>query len=121
MESYRGVKPRGLSVFDEFEDFRPEFFGAYDPNRAAHDSPFLLSEPPDRECQFLTVAMDFQANDSKRFFKAPSHEKPTSQRTGFLKKHELITRGEEDVWQREYSSRVTFPGFLKYFYAQKTA
>lgn len=117
VESYRGVKPRGLSVFDEFKDFRPEFFGAYDPNRAAHDSPLLIiGTPPDRECQFLTVAKDFQSNDNKRFFKAPSHENPHISKDWLAKKkHELITRGEEDVWQREYLAEYIPGGVSKIF------
>ena len=42
VESYRGVKPKGLTIFDEFKDFRPEFLEAYDPNRAAYDTPLFI-------------------------------------------------------------------------------
>lgn len=122
VESYRGVKPRGISVFDEFKDFRPEFFEAYDPNRAAHDSPLLIiGTPPDRECQFLKVAADFRANDNKRFFKAPSSENPHISKDWLdKKKHELITRGEEDVWQREYLAEYVPGGVSKIFPMLKT-
>lgn len=117
VESYRGVKPRGISVFDEFKDFRPEFFEAYDPNRAAHDSPLLIiGTPPDRECQFLKVAADFKTNPSKKFFKAPTAENPHISRDWLeKKKHELITRGEEDVWQREYMAEFVPGGISKIF------
>ncbi len=117
VESYRGVKPRGLSVFDEFKDFRPEFYEAYDPNRAAHDSPLLIiGTPPHRECQFLDVAEDHKNNPAKRFFKAPTSENPHISKEWLEKKKcELITRGEEDVWQREYLAEYVPGGVSKIF------
>ena len=42
VDAYRGVKPKGLTIYDEFKDFRPEFHEAYDPNRAAFNSPLLI-------------------------------------------------------------------------------
>ncbi len=115
VESYRGVKPRGVSVFDEFKDFRPEFFDAYDPNRAAFNSPLLIiGTPPERECQFLTVAENFKRDPSKKFFKAPSHENPHISREWLEKKRaELVARGEEDVWQREYLAEYVPGGVAK--------
>lgn len=117
VESYRGVKPKGITVFDEFKDFRPEFYESYDPNRAAHDSPLLIiGTPPARECQFLTVAKDFQTNPLKKFIKAPTQENPHISKEWLeAKKKELVDRGEEDVWQREYMAEYVPGGVSKIF------
>lgn len=115
VESYRGVKPKGLSVFDEFKDFRPEFYEAYEPNRAAHNSPLvIIGTPPDRDCQFLSVAEDFKLH--KSYFHAPTHENPHISREWLdKKKEELVSRKEEDIWQREYLAQYVPGGVSKIF------
>ena len=117
VESYRGVKPRGLSVFDEFKDFRPEFYDAYDPNRAAYNSPLLIiGTPPDRECQFTQVAEDFRRQSTKRYFWAPTEENPHISRDWLAKKKsELYAKGEGDKWEREYMARFVKGGAAKIF------
>ncbi len=117
VESYRGVKPRGLSVLDEFKDFRPEFYVAYEPNRGAYQSPILImGTPPDRECQFIDIAKDFASNPHKKFFKGPSHENPHISREWLENmRKQLIARGEEDVWQREYLAEFVPGGVSKIF------
>jgi hypothetical protein len=104
VNAYRGVKPRGLVIFDEFKDFREEFYVAFDPNRAAYNSPLIIiGTPPDRECQFTQVRDFYQQNDKCQHFQAPTHENPHISKEWLDKKHqELIDRNEEDVWQREY-------------------
>ena len=115
VESYRGVKPRGLSVFDEFKDFRPEFYVAYEPNLAAHQAPLMiLGTPPDRECQFIQVSKEFRNDPNKRFYKAPSQQNPHLSRDWLAEVHKtLISRGEEDVWQREYLAEYIPGGVSK--------
>jgi hypothetical protein len=115
VESYRGVKPQGLSVFDEFKDFRPEFYEAYEPNRAAHNSPLIIiGTPPDRECQFLTVAEEFKLK--KTYFHAPTHANPYIDKKWLAdKEEELKARKEEDVWQREYLANYVPGGVSKIF------
>jgi hypothetical protein len=117
VEAYRGVKPKGLTVFDEFKDFRPEFYEAYDPNRAAHDSPlFIIGTPPDHECQFTQVAENFKKNPNKRFYQAPTSENPyISRRWIEAKKAELYARGEGDAWEREYEAKFVRGGAGKIF------
>lgn len=117
VEAYRGVKPKGLSVFDEFKDFRPEFYGAYDPNRAAHESPLvIIGTPPERECQFLEVAKEFQNNPRKFFYTGPTSENPHISKAWLEeKKRELLAKGEEDVWQREYEALYVPGGISKVF------
>jgi len=117
VEAYRGVKPRGLSVLDEFKDFRPEFYDAYDPNRAAHNSPLIIiGTPPDRECQFIKLSEVFKQDKDKVFYQGPTHVNPHISREWLEKKRiELIAKGEEDVWQREYLAEYTPGGASKIF------
>jgi len=117
VDAYRGVKPRGLTVFDEFKDFRPEFYEAYDPNRAAHQSPLLIiGTPPDNENQFIHVAEEFRRNPDKLFFQFPSSANPhLSKKWLEDKKKELYLRGDGDVWEREYEARFVRGGASKVF------
>lgn len=117
VEAYRGVKPKGLTVFDEFKDFRPEFYEAYDPNRAAHDTPLvIIGTPPDRDCQFIQLANEYKASPLKYFFEAPSENNPHIKREWLAKKKaELYARGEGDVWEREYMARYVPGGAAKIF------
>jgi hypothetical protein len=117
VEAYRGVKPRGLTVFDEFKDFRPEFFDAYDPNRAAHDTPlFIIGTPPEFEGQFTEIAASWANDKTKRFFKFPSHENPHISRKWLAdKKTELYARGEGDKWEREYMAEFVRGGSKRIF------
>ena len=117
VESYRGIKPHGLTVFDEFKDFRPEFYDAFEPNRVAHQSPIvIIGTPPDRECQFLVIAKDFKDSKTKRFFKEPSSVNPHLDKAWLeSQQQQLIARGEEDVWQREYEAEFVPGGVSKIF------
>lgn len=117
VEAYRGIKPKGLTIFDEFKDFRPEFYEAYDPNRAAFNSPLIIiGTPPDRECQFTEVAEAFQKNSKKKFFWAPTEQNPYISKDWLkAKKAELYARGEGDVWEREYMARFVKGGASKIF------
>lgn len=117
VEAYRGVKPRGISVFDEFKDFRPEFYDAYDPNRAAHNSPLIIiGTPPDRECQFVKIADVFKNDPDKIFYQGPTHVNPHISKEWLAKKEkELVLKGEEDVWQREYLAEYVPGGASKIF------
>lgn len=117
IDSYRGVKPRGLVVFDEFKDFRPEFYEAFEPNRAAYDSPIIIiGTPPGREGQFLKLAEDFRNSKHKKFFKAPSEQNHYLSKKWLEDQRDaLIKRGEEDVWQREYLAEYVPGGVTKIF------
>lgn len=116
-EAYRGVKPRGLTVLDEFKDFRPEFYDAYDPNRVAYDAPMLIiGTPPDRECQFTHLADYYDKSPDKRFYWAPTEQNPHIPRHWLEKKKaELYAKGEGDKWEREYMARFVKGGAAKIF------
>lgn len=112
VEAYRGVKPKGLSVFDEFKDFRPEFYEAYDPNRAAHDAPLLIiGTPPSFECQFTKLSDAFKKDPQKRYFEFPTSANPhISVEWLEKKKAELYALGEGDKWEREYEAKFVRGG-----------
>lgn len=112
VDAYRGVKPKGMSVFDEFKDFKPEFFDAYDPNRAAYETPlFIVGTPPDHDCQFNQVAEAYKRDPSKRYFEFPTESNPhISKRWLEQKKAELYARGDGDQWEREYMARFVKGG-----------
>jgi Terminase RNaseH-like domain len=117
VNAYRGVKPRGLIVFDEFKDFRPEFYEAFDPNRGAHGAPIIIiGTPPQKECQFTKVRDAYKHDSTKRYFHATSRENPHISKEWLdAKEKELTDRGEYDVWQREYMALQVASGSTKIF------
>lgn len=117
VDAYRGVKPRGLSIYDEFKDFRPEFHDAYDPNRAAFNSPLLIiGTPPEFEGQFTRVAEAWAADPKKAFFHYPTEANPHISRQWLdEKKAELYRLGEGDKWEREYMARFVRGGAKRVF------
>lgn len=117
VDSYRGVKPKGLTIFDEFKDFRREFYEAYDPNRAAHDSPLVIfGTPPGEEGIFTELAASFQEDPKRLFFKFPTQSNPHIS-TEWLerKKADYTRKGELDVWMREYQAEFIRGGASKIF------
>lgn len=106
VDAYRGVKPKGLIVYDEFKDFRPEFHDAFDPNRAAHDAPlFVIGTPPETENHFVTLAAECLRDPLKAFFRFPTSSNPHIPREWLeTKKEELYAKGEGDKWEREYEA-----------------
>jgi len=117
VDAYRGVKPRGLSIYDEFKDFRPEFHDAYDPNRAAFNSPLLIiGTPPEFEGQFNRVAEAWASDPKKAFFHFPTGANPhISKQWLDEKKAELYRLGEGDKWEREYLARFVRGGARRVF------
>lgn len=117
VEAYRGVKPKGLTVFDEFKDFRPEFFEAYDPNRAAFNSPlFIIGTPPEFEGQFSKLYQAWSQDSKKKVFTFPTYANPfISPEWLANKKRELYARGEGDKWEREYEAKFVRGGAKRIF------
>ena len=117
VDSYRGVKPKGLTVLDEFKDFRPEFLEAYDPNRAAFDSPMMIiGTPPEFENQFTALAKQYAGDPNKRYFKLPTSSNPHISPDWLAKKKaELYQLGEGDKWEREYMAEFVTGGASSIF------
>lgn len=117
VNAYRGIKPRGLIIYDEFKDFRPEFHVAFDPNRAAHKAPLvIIGTPPDKDCQFTDIQQTYQTHPRRKYFEAPSWENPHLDKDWLKQKRkELYDRGEGDVWEREYGAKFVRGGPGKIF------
>jgi hypothetical protein len=103
-QALRGIKPRGLVIYDEYKDFRPQFHEAMDPNRAAHKAPLLvIGTPPEFENHFSVMQREFQNDPRKKFFRFPTSANPHIDREWLeRKKLELYSRGDGDEWEREY-------------------
>lgn len=117
VDSYRGVKPKGLIGYDEYKDFRPDFHSAFDPNRAAHNCPLIIiGTLPDQENHFIKTMQEFKNNPEKRLFIAPTRENPHIPKEWLKKKKaELESKGEHDVWLREYECVFVKGGASKIF------
>jgi hypothetical protein len=113
IDSYRGVKPKGLIVLEEYKDFRPGFYDVFDPNRAPYNAPILIiGTPPDvPEHHFITKADEFLNDPDKAYFNAPTSENPIINEQWLAKKKsEYYNRGEGEAFEREYMARRVFGG-----------
>lgn len=113
IDSYRGVKPKGLSVYDEYKDFRPEFHIAYEPNLDAHNSPLIvIGTPPEVEDHhFYAMEDDYKDDPEAAFFEFDSMCNPHLDKEKLMKrKARFYKRGEGDVWEREYEVKKVFGG-----------
>lgn len=117
-EAYRGVKPRGLVVLDEFKDFKAEFWEAFEPN-TIFSKLIIIGTPPPVELDdhlFFKVADEFKNNPNKRYFNFPSTCNPYIPPEWFEnKKNELYARGEGYIWEREYLAKRVRGGVNKIF------
>lgn len=121
-EAYRGIKPTGLCIFDEYKDIRSEFIDAFEPNLAAYNPPALyIGTPPEFENHF-TVRMNLAKESPHwRYFHAPTSINPYISKEWLdQKREEYIATGEEETWLREYMAvfvkggkKSIFPQFLK--------
>lgn len=115
-EAYRGIEPH-MVVFEEFKDFKPEFYTAMDPNLAVHNAPLIIiGTPPDHDCQFTDIANECRNNPAKFFIEEPTENNPHISKDWLkAKKSELYARGDIDVWEREYMGRYIKGGSNKIF------
>lgn len=123
-DARRGIKPKGLIIYDEFKDHKKSFVDAMEPNRASHDAPALfLGTPPEFHNHFVDFAEYAKANPLEwKYIQAPSSLNPHLSRKWLEnKKKMMIAMGDEEGWLREYEAtfvkggkRHIFPQFLKY-------
>jgi hypothetical protein len=117
-EAYRGVKPKGLVVLDEFKDFKHEFWEAFEPNTIFCKVVIIGTPPPIENDNhlFFKVADEFKNNEKKRYFNFPSTTNPHIPYEWFMdKKADLYRRGEGYVWEREYEAKRVRGGVNKIF------
>lgn len=107
VDKYRGVKMinRSLMVLDEYKDFRPEFYRATDPN-LLDASMLILGTPPENDTHFQELMDEFAKNPAKRYYNFSSFSNPHISRAWLeAKRLELYSKGEGDVWEREYMAK----------------
>ncbi len=113
IDSYRGVKPRGLVVYDEYKDFREGFHLAFEPNLDAHDAPLIVvgTPPEEDEHHFYALEDEFRDDPEKAVFEFTSYDNPHNDKRILDKRRkELDARGEVDVFEREYLVKKVYGG-----------
>lgn len=111
-DALRGIKPRGLIVWDELKDIKKAAIEAVDPNRARYSSPALyLGTPPAFKNHFVEIMENLKKNPKAFHTKASSFDNPYNSKEWLLaKKEELIARGELETWLREYEAIFVIGG-----------
>jgi len=122
VEALRGIKPKGLVIYDELKDIKKAFLDAMEPNRARYDAPALyLGTPPEIHNHYIDI-MEILKKKARGFWtQANSFDNHYNSKTWLEdKRQELIDIGEEETWLREYmaifvkgSKRSIFPQFFK--------
>lgn len=123
VDALRGIKPKGLIIYDELKDHKKAFIDAMEPNRAAHDSPAVfIGTPPEFHNHFDDLMKQFKEDPDAVFFWAPSRSNPhISQK--FIDKKEIHYRNANDIetFLREYEAlpvrggkKHIIPQFFRY-------
>ena len=127
-DAYRGVKPKGLSIYDELKDHKKAFLDAYEPNRAAYDSPAIfVGTPPEFHNHFVELMELSKKSKHWKFFQEPTSANPYISKEWLeRKREELIMMNDEETWLREYEAiyvkggkRHIYPQAVKYKPAKK--
>lgn len=116
-ESYRGVEPHIL-IMEEYKDHRPEFMEGMRPNLAVYNAPTIfIGTPPEEDDHFFWIDADEHKDHKDKFFyQAPTWENPHIDREWLgQEKKRLYSRGEGDVWEREYGAARVKGGASKIF------
>lgn len=115
-EAYRGPHFR-VCVYEEYKDMDPRFRPAMAPNAGVLDGlQLFIGSPPDRDCEYVTIAAEHRDDPKKFFYQAPTFENPNISREWLeSEKASLYRRGEADVWEREYEAKYIKGGARKIF------
>lgn len=105
-QAYRGIKPRGLVIYDELKDHKKKFIDAMEPNRAAYDSPAIFTgTPPEFENHFTDMSAMAKLHPDWRYFHGPTSQNPyISKKWLESKKKEFELNNDMETWQREYEA-----------------
>ena len=123
--SMAGIKPKGLIVYDEFKDHRPQSITNFEPNRAAFDVPALfIGTPPEFHNHFVDYMEMAKSSPDWLFIHAPTRSNPhISSKWLERKRLEMIAMGMEEDWLREYEAifvkggkKTIYPQWLKLKY-----
>lgn len=116
-EKLRGIKPRGLIIWDEGKDCDPSAIEAMDANRSRYNSPMIfIGTPPDRHGHFLEK-MNWLKSDSKSFFTTATSFDNIHNSIEWLerKRKQLFDAGLGDIWRREYLAEFVLGGHRSIF------
>jgi hypothetical protein len=114
-EAYRGTQP-SLCIYDEFKDFYPQFHEGMAPNLAVKKAPLLIIGTPPRldsknYAQYTQLAEECKQRSNAIWMCRPTTDNPTiSQEWLDAEKNKLLSRGEADVWFREYEGKLVAGG-----------
>lgn len=106
VDALRGIKPKGLVVYDELKDHKPAFIDAMEPNRARYDAPALyLGTPPEAHNHYVDLMDDLRSRSDAFWTRATSFDNVHNSRA-FLErqKQKHIANGELNKWLREYEA-----------------
>jgi len=116
-EKLRGIKPRGLIIFDEAKDIPMEAIEAMDPNRVRYNSPMIfIGTPPDRRSYFIEKMEWLQKDENSFFIQVPTEANHHNDKQWLeRKKKQLLDAGLDDIWEREYLGKFTLYGSKSVF------
>jgi hypothetical protein len=116
-EKLRGIKPRGLIIWDEGKDCDVAAIEAMDANRARYNSPMIFIGTPPEKHGFFIDRMKWLQNDKKSFFTtATSYDNKHNNKEWLDRKREqLLFNGLEDIWRREYLAEFVLGGHRSVF------
>ncbi len=111
-EKLRGIKPKGLIIWDEGKDCDPQAIEAMDPNRARYNAPMIfIGTPPDRDGPFMTRMRQLESDPRSFFTRATSYDNTYNEKSWLDRKRDLLIQaGLEDVWRREYMAEFVQGG-----------
>lgn len=106
VDALRGIKPRGLVVYDELKDHKPAFIEAMEPNRARWDAPALyLGTPPEIHNHYVDTMDDLKKRSDAFWTRATSFDNHHNSRAFLERQREkLKAKGQLDIWLREYEA-----------------
>lgn len=105
-EKVRGIKPRGLIIWDELKDIKPRAIEGMDPNRARYNVPALfLGTPPEFHNHYVDKMEELKKDRDSFWCTATSFDNHHNSRE-FLekKKRKMLEAGDVESWQREYEA-----------------
>ena len=105
-EKVRGIKPRGLIVWDELKDIKPRSIDGMDPNRARYNAPALyLGTPPEFHNHYVDKMSELKDDPDSFWCTATSFDNHHNSRE-FLekKKRQMFAKGDIESWMREYEA-----------------
>lgn len=115
--AHRGIKPN-LVGYDEFQEHTKEFHTeVMEPNLIAKNSILVvLYTPPKRDCYCIEYRKNLleaieKGDKTRRYFECPSSVNPSLDPAELEKKQrEMIKRGDEKIWLREYEAKLIMGG-----------